>query len=132
MSSTRSVHRVTVTREDNLWVAVVQGLPGGATDVERIKDLDVEVRDLIAGLCDTDPDDFDIEWHYEQNGHDLTAVLERLHDQEAKADQAIQERDKVRQSAIHMMREASLSLRAIADIVGLSHQRVQQLTKDNP
>lgn len=60
-----TTYEVRMTREDNLWVADVRGLPPhliGATDVERFADLDGEVRDLIAGLTDTDPDDFAIAW----------------------------------------------------------------------
>ena len=56
---------VTVTRDSGLWVAEIAGLPPrmvGVTDVERFSDLDVEVRDLIAGLTDTDPDSFDLTW----------------------------------------------------------------------
>jgi uncharacterized protein YegJ (DUF2314 family) len=59
----------TVSREEGLWVAVVDGRPGGATDVEHFDDLEVEVRDLISGLVDADPDGFDIAWRFEQNGH---------------------------------------------------------------
>lgn len=47
-----TAYHVTVTRDSGLWAAVVDGLPPhvvGATDVERFADLDVEVRDLIAG-----------------------------------------------------------------------------------
>lgn len=54
---------VTVSREDGLWVAVVDGLPGGATDLAHFDDLEVEVRDLISGLADVDPDGFVIEWY---------------------------------------------------------------------
>lgn len=46
---------VTVTRDDNLWVALVDGV--GATDVEHFSDLDVEVRDYVAGVTDADLDD---------------------------------------------------------------------------
>jgi hypothetical protein len=48
----------TVTREDNLWVAFVDNV--GATDVEHFPDLDVELRDYIAGMTDADPGDFAI------------------------------------------------------------------------
>ena len=60
-------YEVTVTRDENLWAVVVDGLPPGligATDVERFEDLDTEVRDLIAGLTDTEPDSFDLTWRY--------------------------------------------------------------------
>jgi hypothetical protein len=60
-----TTYNVTVTRDGGLWAAVVSGLPPrmvGATDVERFTDLDLEVRDLIAGLTETDPDSFVIRW----------------------------------------------------------------------
>lgn len=52
-----TTYDVTVTREDDLWVADItgEGLGPAATDVERFADLDTEVRDLIAGLTDADP-----------------------------------------------------------------------------
>jgi len=58
-----TVYEVTVSREDDLWVAVVAGLVPAATDVEHFGDLETEVRDLIAGLTDSDPDDFALTWH---------------------------------------------------------------------
>ena len=36
-------YEVTVSREDNLWVAVVAGLAPAATDVENFGDLETEV-----------------------------------------------------------------------------------------
>jgi hypothetical protein len=129
MTATPSTYRVVVTREDNLWVAVVDGLPGGATDVARMVDLETEVRDLIAGLRDVDPDDFEINWHYEQGSHDLTSIVGRLRASELAAEEAVHQRDEARRAAIVAMRDAKLSLRAIADLVGLSHQRVQQITR---
>lgn len=56
-----TAYNVTVTREDNLWVADIAGLTA-AVDVESFAELDVEVRDLIAGLTDTNPDDFVLNW----------------------------------------------------------------------
>jgi hypothetical protein len=61
----RPVYRVTVTREDQLWTATVDGLPPhmvGVTDVERFADLEVEVRDLVAGLTDSEPNAFMLSW----------------------------------------------------------------------
>ncbi|WP_339125547.1 hypothetical protein [Pseudonocardia sp. D17] len=56
-----------MTHENDLWVAVVDGLPAGmnsATDVERFADLDAEVRDLIAGLLDVGRHSFDVDWRF--------------------------------------------------------------------
>lgn len=127
MSEASPVYHVTVTREDNLWVAVVHDLPAGATDVSRMVDLEPEVRDLIAGLEDLDPDDFEIAWHYRQGKHDLSPVVDELRQREATAAEAVLSRDKARLEAIKQLRDAGLSLRSIAELLGLSHQRVQQL-----
>lgn len=68
-----TAYDVTVTREDDLWVADIAGL-AAATDVEHFADLEVEVRNLIAGLTDADPADFVINWRYLVNGRDVTRV----------------------------------------------------------
>ncbi|GAA1243130.1 hypothetical protein GCM10009676_30830 [Prauserella halophila] len=127
MTNERPYYDVVVTREDGLWVAVVDGLAGGATDVDRMRDLEPDVRDLIAGLRDLDPEDFEITWHYRHREHDLTPAVTLLHEREQSADEAMRKRDEARHSAIIEMHEAGLSYRTIADLVGMSHQRVQQL-----
>src|SRR5689334_5189481 len=53
-------YAVTVSREGLWWVAVVDGLPGGATESRRLDQLEAEVRDLIAGLTDTSEDAFEL------------------------------------------------------------------------
>jgi hypothetical protein len=123
---------VTVTREDNLWVALVDDV--GATDVEHFSDLDVEVRDYIAGMTDADPDDFALHWRYEVNGRDVTDALARFMAAERELRKVMEEeaaraveRDAARLDAIEAVRSAGLSQRIAADVVGLSHQRVHQL-----
>ncbi len=118
---------VTVTREDNLWVAVVHGLSPAATDVEHFADLDLEVRDLIAGLTDVDPDEIAIRWRYEFNGRDVTEQLARFMAVESELRERMTEREAVRMEVIRRLAEAGLSQRAISDAVGISHQRVNQL-----
>lgn len=64
---------VTVTRDGGLWAATVSGLPSrmvGATDVDCFGDLDIEVRDLIAGLTDAGPDSFALRWRYVGDSRD--------------------------------------------------------------
>ncbi|UNX54503.1 hypothetical protein MF406_16690 [Georgenia sp. TF02-10] len=48
------MYTVKVSREGRYWVAEVADVPGGATETERLADLDHEVRDLLAGLLDVD------------------------------------------------------------------------------
>lgn len=134
-----TAYNVTVTRDDNLWVSTVHGLPAhllAVTDVEHFTDLDVEVRDLIAGLTDTDPDDFAINWRYEINGHDVTdqfhrflAVESELRQQLRRTQELQAARDAERIALLRDLAQVGLSQRAIGDAVALSHQRVHQLIK---
>lgn len=134
-----TAYDVTVTRDDNLWVATVHGLPPhliAVTDVEHFADLDIEVRDLVAGLTDTGPDDFAINWRYEVNGHDVTdqfhrflAAQSELREQMRRAQELQEARDTERLALLRDLTQAGLPQRAIGDAVALSHQRVHQLIK---
>jgi len=48
MNAGRPCYGVTASHEDGLWVAIVENVPAGATDVDYFADLDEAVRDLIA------------------------------------------------------------------------------------
>jgi hypothetical protein len=134
-----TAYNVTVTRDDTLWVATVHGLPPhliAVTDVEHFADLDVEVRDLIAGLTDIDPDALAINWRYDVNGHDVTDQVHRflaaqseLQEQMRREQELRESRDAERLALLRDLTHAGLSQRAIADAVALSHQRVHQLIK---
>lgn len=61
-------YTATVTREDGFWVAVVDGVPGGATESRRLSGLHIEVVDLLGGLLDAAEDDLTVD-------HDYSPVL---------------------------------------------------------
>lgn len=125
-----NTYEVTVTREDNLWVADTHDLQ--VTDVEHFDDLNVEVRDLIAGLTDADPDDFNLTWHFEFNGYDVTSDIVSALEKELHLKKAERERDTERKRAITAMRRAGLSFRQIGEVLDISHQRAQQLDAGEP
>jgi hypothetical protein len=127
-----TMYEVTVTRDAGLWAAVISGLPPhvlGATDVERFDELDTEVRDLIAGLTDTDPDSFGLAWRYVLAGRDVTSVIIDLADSEHAFKKASAARDAARREVIRALTDARLSQSAIGEVLGLSHQRIHQLAK---
>jgi hypothetical protein len=125
------VYSVVVSREDDLWVAVVEDIPAGATDVERFEELPEAVRDLISTLLDVEADSFWIDWHYRQGNHDLTDLIEHLREWEDLATRAARNRDLSRKAVVESMRSAGLSYREIADVIGTSYQRVGQLLSDS-
>lgn len=128
-------YRVTVTRDDGVWAAVVDGLPDGvvgAIDVLRFADIHHEVRELIADLTDSEPSEFGVEWHYQAGDRDVSTQVERYLDAEEgvrRLHGAAELRDKERLNVIREL-AGPLSQRTLADMLGVSHQRVNQLAKE--
>jgi hypothetical protein len=121
---------VTVRREDNLWSAVADGLPRGVVgsmDYDTFAELHAELPWFIADLTDTEPGDFAINWHYEINGRDVTEALRSLADATAELQRVHASQEQARKSALAALADAGLSQRAMAEILGISHQRVNQL-----
>jgi len=82
---------------------------------------------LSPALTDRGPDRFNLDWRYLPGGIDVTVEIENLVHARTDAAAAAGRRDEALRSAIAALRGAGLSVRAIADVVELSHQRVHQL-----
>jgi hypothetical protein len=132
-------YRVVVSREDPWWVAVAhgEGLPahGAATETRTIADLEDKVRDLIVLRTNADlrmsyeaaAKGLDLDWSY-----DLPAEAEvALRDyQESKRDLAAAQAryaENELQAASVLKAETRASVRDVAALMGISHQRVHQL-----
>lgn len=127
-----TTYRVTVTRQYGTWFADVEGLPPNlvaATDVPRFDALDVEVRDLVAGLLGVDPETFELEWAYLFGDADMTKTVADLDEVVVALEELEARRDDLRADLIRAGRAAGLSQAAIADVVGVSQQRVAQLSR---
>jgi predicted transcriptional regulator len=122
---------VTVTREDTLWVAVVSdGLERGhvgADDFERFADIDPGMREIIADLTGIQPSQFNVSWRYEFGDEDETALVLEYQEAHRIAEDMAEWRDRVRSRLVSDLSK-KLSQRAVADLLGLSHQRVNQLS----
>lgn len=121
---------VTVTREEDLWVALVHGLPAnvaGAFDGEHLAELVADAPEVVAGLTDADPGQIDLRWRFEVNGRDVTESLGRFLTLQHDLSDRIAQRDEARARAVQELTEAGLSRRATGDAVGLSGGRIQQL-----
>lgn len=121
-------YTVTVTREDGLWAAVVDGLPPNTFagyDVEHFHDLadtvDAGLRELLGW------DGFTLDWHFVSDSHEYTKPLFSALTAAAEADRARAVLAETRQEAVRELHEAGLSYRDIADALQMSHQRVSQL-----
>ena len=124
-------YRVVVTREGNHWLADVPELQGAHTYARNLPTLDQAVREVIVLAADL-PDDampelvIDYDYHTGDPELDTTAVeVRRLRRQagELAATAAAQ----TEQAAIRLVARG-LSVRDAAALLGISPQRVSQLT----
>lgn len=127
-----NTYHVTVTHQDGSWFADVDGLAPhliGATDVPRFADLDVEVRDLVAGLTDAGPGDFDLTWRVLFGDVDVTKKVSELARVEEMLDALAAQRDNLRAGLIKAGLASNLSQAVVADVLRVSQQRVGQLAR---
>jgi hypothetical protein len=120
----RDTYRVTISREEPWWVAVVDDV--GATEAKKIAEIEDMVRDLIIVMRDLDAPDFDLVWDYDLPAEAADALKDYLRSrQERDAAECRYLRDAER--AAKALDAANVSTREAAQLMHLSHQRVQQL-----
>ena len=119
---------VRVFREGKWWVADVVGVPGAATETGRLSELELEVRDFLAGFYDQDDESFDLVWDLSDVvGEEGQGVWEKFV-AERKALEAGRTRfETERLATLRVLHEAGVSVRDSGALVGVSHQRVSQL-----
>ena len=122
-----STYNATVTREDGYWVAVVDGLRGGATEARTLANLEVEVRDLIAGLLDLDEDSFVVDMRLGDELNDIGFVVERMIEAQTELTKAREGYEAAQHAAVRALADKHVSARDSAKLIGVSHQRISQL-----
>ncbi|WP_322749829.1 MULTISPECIES: hypothetical protein [unclassified Frankia] len=126
-TTTRTSYRVNVTRERDAWLADVPDVPGAHTFARSLSALRRSVQEVIVLMTDRPDeafDDFDLDFRYEI-GDSSTAVA-TAREARAVAEQAERESaDAIRRAVAGL--PSSLSVRDVAELLGVSHQRVAQV-----
>lgn len=126
-TSNRAVYRVNVTRERDAWLADVPDVAGAHTFARSLSALQRSVREVIVLMTDRPDgalDDFDLDVRYEiGDSSAAVAAARRARAEAERAERACAEA--IRQAVAEL--PASLSVRDVAALLGVSHQRVAQV-----
>jgi DNA-directed RNA polymerase specialized sigma subunit len=126
-----TTYRVTATREADWWslVAVDVDRREVASQSRRLDQADAAIREAIALVLDVDTDTFDVDItpdlsHIDVSGGTLEA-LELRRDLADLADRARRQTP----AAVAELRQAGLTVRDVAQLLGVTPSRVSQIEK---
>jgi predicted RNase H-like HicB family nuclease len=127
----RHGYRVVVTREDGQWLADVPGLQGAHTYARSLPSLDQAVREavvLAADLPDEAMPDLVLDYDYHTGDPDLDATALEVRRLRRQADELAATAASRTGHAAAQLVARGLSVRDVAALLGISPQRVSQLT----
>jgi len=124
-------YRVVVTREDGHWLADLPGLQGAHTYARSLPALDQAVREVVVLAADL-PDEampgLTLDYDYHTGDADLDATALEVRQLRRQADElAAAAAARTGQAAAELVARG-LSVRDAAALLGISPQRVSQLT----
>lgn len=126
-----ATYRVVVTREDGAWLADVPGLEGAHTFARSLAGLDRSVREVIVLVADL-PDDamggLRLDYRFQTGDPAVDDVAGDVRALRAKADELAATASRRTAEAARQLVEHGLSVRDTAIALGISPQRVSQLT----
>ncbi|WP_019204598.1 hypothetical protein [Tsukamurella sp. 1534] len=133
-----TTYRVNVHRDDRWWMIEVPELDGhrgpdgiinvgDTTQARHYSDIEKEARDFICTVVDVAPSAVDLDVHIDVEGLDIAAAADEIASARATAKEA-EARAVARSSEVAAaLSSAGVPMRDIGEIVGVSHQRVDQL-----
>ena len=109
--------------EDDAWLVEITGLGDVHTFGRTLEEAAVNAREAIAVTVEAEPEDIDLDEHVDVAGIDVDELL-RLRDQAEALHEAYL---RSQRQAAQRLADAGVSRRDSARLLGVSHQRVQQL-----
>ena len=124
-------YRVVVTREEGHWLADVPALEGAHTYARSLPALDQAVREVVvlaADLPDEDMPGLVFEYEYHTGDASLDATAREVRELRHRADEIAAAAAARTGEAAAQLVTRGLSVRDVAALLGISPQRVSQLT----
>ncbi|HZP54603.1 type II toxin-antitoxin system HicB family antitoxin [Actinocrinis sp.] len=120
-------YQVVAQRSGKWWAAHVPEVAGVHTQARRLEQVEAEAREAIALMLDVEPSSITVivEPTLPDEVSALVAALATAH--AATQDAQTKEREAVRKAAHALVEDLGLPQRDAGKILGLTHQRVQQI-----
>lgn len=129
--STDHVYQVTVTREGDAWLADVAELEGAHTYARTLPALDRAVREVVVMATDRPDEDMPalrLAYDYRTGDPDIDVTATEIRILREQADQLAATATARTGTAAALLVNRGFSVRDVAAILGISPQRVSQLT----
>lgn len=129
--NTEQVHRVIVTREDGAWLADVPELEGAHTYARTLPALDRAVREVVVMATDRPDKDMptlQLAYDYRTGDPNVDVTATEIRTLREQADRLAATATARTSAAARLLVQRGLSVRDVAAILGISPQRVSQLT----
>lgn len=127
----RPVYQVVVTREADVWLADVPTLEGAHTYSRTLSALDRAVREVVvlaADLPDEDMPILHLDYRYRTGEPEIDDVAAEVRTLRARADELSADATRKTSTAAVALVARGLSVRDVAAVLGVSPQRISQLT----
>lgn len=117
--------------EVRAWAAEVPGMQGAHSCAKSLSSLDPAIREAIAGALDlprgAEPE-LKLVWEYRVDSGEVDELAHHAHDLREQLREISAEAQRTAERAARRLRGKGLSVRDVARLTGVSHQRVSQFT----
>ena len=120
-------HRAVAERDGAWWAIRVPELRGVYSQARRLADVEAMARDAIALVLDVAPNSFDVSVE-PVLGSDAAELVEQALAGRLEAERAARQASAQLRVAVDRLSASGLTVRDIAHILGLSHQRIAQVS----
>jgi predicted RNase H-like HicB family nuclease len=110
--------------ESDAWLVHIKTVPGCATYGRTLRQAEARIREALAAWLDRDPDGLQIVSEWPPELEDVATAVSQARRDAASAARAA---GTATAKAARRLERIGLSRRDTAEVLGISHQRVQQL-----
>lgn len=118
-------------RSGEWWSVDVPEVDGLFAQVKRLDQIPSRVADAAERLTDVAAAQVEVTLDYDLGDPDVVRAIAEAKQRSAQAQRAVETASRLTRSLVHDLRKRGLSVRDVATILEISHQRVAQLDKEN-